>query len=142
MPAILAKGTKLEVGDGATPTEVFTLIAGIRTITGPANERQMIDVTSHDTPGGFMDEMGGLKRWGALSFELLWDPANVQHQQLWDDYVEDTVRNYKLIFPDTSATTLTFSGFIGPNPITAPYDGALTKTCEVVIKANPAPVWS
>ena len=33
--AIFAKGTQLKVGNGATPTEVFTLIPGIRTITGP-----------------------------------------------------------------------------------------------------------
>ena len=65
--AIFAKGTELKVGDGATPTEVFTLIPGIRTITGPSMSAEVIDITSHDTPGGFRDKMQGLKDWGVLS---------------------------------------------------------------------------
>lgn len=142
MPAIFAKGTQLKVGDGATPTEAFSLIPGIRTINGPSNERMLIDITSHDTPGSFVDEMPGLKRRGTLSFEFLWDPGETLHQQLEEDWETDVVRTYQLIFTDPAHHTLTFSGFIGPTPITAPYDGALTRNCDIVIKANPAPVWS
>jgi predicted secreted protein len=140
--AIFAKGTQLKVGNGATPTEVFTLIPGVRTITGPSMSAEQIDITSHDTPGGFRDKMQGLKDWGVLSFELLWEPENTQHQQLFDDYVAGTVRNYTLTYPDTPATTLTFAGFVGNNPTSAPFDGALTKTAEIVIMGSPAPTWS
>jgi predicted secreted protein len=140
--AIFAKGTQLKVGDGATPTEVFTLIPEIRSITGPSMSAEVIDVTSHDTPGGFRDKMQGLKDWGVLSFEMLWVPNNPKHLQLFSDYVAGTQRNYKLVVPDAVSTTLSFRGFVGNNPTTAPFDGALTKTVEIVIMGSPAPTYS
>jgi predicted secreted protein len=140
--AVFAKGTQLKVGNSATPTEVFTLIPGIRSITGPSMSAETIDITSHDTPGSFRDKMQGLKDWGVLSFDLLWEPDNVQHQQLFDDYKAGTERNYELIYPDTGSTKLSFKGFVGNNPTTAAYDGALTKTAEIVIKGSPAPTFS
>jgi len=140
--AIFAKGTQLKVGDGATPTEAFTLIPGIRSITGPSMAAEVIDITSHDTPGGFRDKMQGLKDWGMLSFELLWDPGQLKHQQLFTDYTTGAVRHYKLIYPDAGATTLSFSGFVGNNPSSSPFDGALTKTAEIVIMGSPMPTWT
>jgi predicted secreted protein len=141
MAAIFAKGTQLKVGDGAA-VEAFALIPGIRSITGPSMSADVIDVTSHDTPGGFRDKIQGLKDWGTLSFELLWDPADARHQQLFDDYVAGTVRHYKLTYPDVGNTTLSFSGFVSNNPTSAPFDGALTKTAEIVIMGSPMPTWA
>jgi predicted secreted protein len=137
--AIFAKGSQLKVGNGATPTEVFTTIPEIRTISGPSMSAEQIDVTSHDTPGGFRDKIQGLKDWGVLTCEVLWVPNNVQHLQLFDDYVAGTVRHYKLTVPDANQTTLNFSAFIGNNPTSIPFDGALTKSVEFVIVGAPAP---
>jgi predicted secreted protein len=142
MGATFAKGTKLEVGDGATPTEAFALIHGIRTITGPTMSADKIDITSHDTPGNFRNHMQGLKDWGMLSFELLWDPADEQHQQLFDDYTTGAVRNYKLTYPDVAGTSLAFAGWVGNNPTSSPFDGALTKTAEIIIMGDPMPTWT
>lgn len=141
MSAVFAKGTQLKVGDGATPTEVFTLIPGVRSITGPSMSAEVIDITSHDTPGQFRDKMQGLKDWGMLSFELLWDPTSAQHQGLFDDYVAGTVKHYTLTYPTDPPTTISFSGFVGNNPTSSPFDGALTKTAEIVIMADPMPTW-
>jgi predicted secreted protein len=137
--AIFAKGSQLKVGDGATPTELFTLIPEIRTISGPTMSAEQIDVTSHDTPGGFRDKIQGLKDWGVLNCEMLWVPSDLQHKQLFDDYVAGTVRNYQLTVPDTVTTTLNFAAFIGNNPTQIPFDGALTKNVEFVIVGNPPP---
>ena len=53
-----------------------------------------------------------------------------------------TVRNYTLTYPDTDNTTLTFAGFVGNNPDPRPFDGALTKTAEIVIMGSPMPTWT
>ena len=137
--AIFAKGSQLKAGDGATPTEVFTLIPEIRQITGPSMSAEQIDVTSHDTPGGFRDKIQGLKDWGTLTCEMLWVPNNVQHLQLFNDYVAGTIRHYTLTVPDADETTLNFSGFVGNNPTSIPFDGALTKSVEIIIVGSPAP---
>ena len=140
--AIFAKGTQLKVGDGAEPTEGFTLIPEIRSITGPSMSAEVIDVTSHDTPGGFRDKMQGLKDWGVLSFEMLWVPSNAQHLALFADYVSGAQRHYTLTVPDADLTTLNFTGFVGNNPTSAPFDGALTKTVEIIIMGSPAPTYT
>jgi predicted secreted protein len=137
--AIFAKGSQLKVGDGVTPTEGFTLIPEIRNISGPTMSAEQIDVTSHDTPGGFRDKIQGLKDWGVLNCEMLWVPSDPKHLQLFDDYVAGTVRNYQLTVPDAVATTLNFAAFIGNNPTQIPFDGALTKNVEFVIVGSPAP---
>jgi predicted secreted protein len=137
--AIFAKGSQLKVGDGVTPTEGFTLIPEIRSISGPTQSAEQIDVTSHDTPGGFRDKIQGLKDWGVLNCEMLWLPGDPKHLQLFNDYVAGTVRHYKLTVPDALATTLNFSAFIGNNPTQIPFDGALTKNVEFVIVGSPPP---
>jgi predicted secreted protein len=137
--AIFAKGSQLMVGDGVTPTEGFTPIPEVRSISGPTMSAEQIDVTSHDTPGGFRDKIQGLKDWGVLNCEMLWVPSDPNHLQLFDDYVAGTVRHYKLTVPDAVATTLNFSGFVGNNPTQIPFDGALTKNVEIVIVGSPAP---
>jgi predicted secreted protein len=140
--AVFAKGTQLKVGDGATPTEMFTLIPEVRSITGPSMSAETIDVTSHDTPGGFRDKIQGLKDWGTLSFEMLWAPSHTQHQQLFDDYISGEVRNYTLTYPTVPPTTLTFAGWVGNNPTSSPFDNALSKTVELNIMGSPAPTWT
>jgi predicted secreted protein len=140
--AIFAKGSQLKAGNGAIPTEVFTTIPEIRTISGPSMSAEQIDVTSHDTPGGFRDKIQGLKDWGVLTCEMLWVPDNAQHLQLFNDYVAGTVRHYKLTVPDADQTTLNFSGFVGNNPTSIPFDGALSKSVEIIIVGAPAPTYT
>jgi predicted secreted protein len=139
--AVFAKGTQVKASD-MTVTPVFTLIPEIRSISGPTMGAEQIDVTSHDTPSGFRDFIQGLKTWGVFSFEMLWVPNNVQHLQLFNDFVAGTVRNYKVTVPDDDLTTFNFSGFVGNNPTQAPFDGALTKTVEIIIKGDPLPTYT
>ena len=50
--AIAAYGTLLKLGDGGTP-ENFTTIAEVRDIGGPELGADVVDVTSHDSPGAW-----------------------------------------------------------------------------------------
>jgi predicted secreted protein len=136
--ATFAKGTQLQAGDGAA-SEVFTLIPEVRSITGPSMSADVLDATSHDTPGGFRDKKQGLKDWGTLSFEMLWIPSNAMHLQLFADYKAGTERNYKVIYPNVGNTTFSFRGFVSNNPMSAPFDQLLTKTVELVILGSPEP---
>jgi len=136
--ATFAKGTQLKA---EVTTGVFTLIPEIRSITGPGMSADILDATSHDTPGGFRDKKQGLKDWGTLSFEMLWIPANAMHQLLYADFsVSPGIeRNYKLIFPNAGLTTFSFKGFVNSMPITAPFDQLLSMNVEITILGSPAP---
>lgn len=90
-------GTKFQRGDGASP-EVFATIGEATNISGPALERDTIDVTSHDSTNGFREWVGGLKDGGEVSFEVNYDPSI--HNVLYDDLNDTQPRNYKVILPD------------------------------------------
>jgi predicted secreted protein len=96
MAAKKAIGTLLQVGDGASP-EVFTTIGGLSSITGPNFTSNSIDVTSHDTTGGFREKITGLKDAGQISGTLFFDCSLSQHQALLDDYKANTAKNYRLV---------------------------------------------
>jgi len=103
MAAKKAINSALQVGDGASP-EVFTTIGGLSSITGPNFTSNTIDVTSHDTTGGFREKITGLKDAGSISGTLFFDAALAQHQALLDDYKANTKKNYRLVLATFNPT--------------------------------------
>jgi|SRR5262245_27453353 len=104
--AIHAKGTILAVGDGATPTEVFTAIAECKSITGPQFEGATIDVTTHSTAGNYREFKANILDPGSLDFEINFVGTNTQHKDLLDDQAAQTERNYKLTTKDAAVFIL------------------------------------
>ena len=90
-------GTRFERGDGGTP-ETFDLIGEATDISGPEQERDTIEVTSHQSPNGFREWVGGLSDGGEVSFEVRYDPA--LHNVLQDDFADPQPRNYRIVLPD------------------------------------------
>ncbi|HEX5277564.1 MAG TPA: phage tail tube protein [Fluviicoccus sp.] len=103
------KGIELQVGNGATPTETFTACAQIVDISeapGGATTKS-IDVTTLDDT--FSQKDGGATLdAGSVKFEVLYDPANTQHQALKDGV--GTRKNFKNVLPD--GTEYAYSGVI------------------------------
>lgn len=97
MSGIDAFGIALQRGDGATPTEAFAAIAKVTNLSGPEIERETYDVTSHDSPNGWREFIGGLKDGGEVSVEINYDPR--VHDDLIDDFEDTNPRNYKMVFP-------------------------------------------
>jgi predicted secreted protein len=141
MAGILAKGTQLRAG-GLVTMGASVLITGVRNITGPGTIADVLDATSMDTPGQFRDKAQGLKDWGTLACDCLWDPANAMHLQIFNDFVAGAERWYELIFPDPGTTTFTFKGFINSCPVTAAFDQLLTRSFEITIKGDPLPTFA
>lgn len=48
-------GTLLKVGDGASPTEAFTAIAEVKSISGPSMSMETIDATHMESPSGYRE---------------------------------------------------------------------------------------
>src|SRR5690606_8787721 len=102
-------GTQFLRGDGGDP-EVFVAIGEVTDITGPEMERETIDVTSHDSPDGYREHIGGLKDGGEVSFEVNYDPD--LHNILEGDFADSQPRNYKIQLPATPGGAWVFGGFI------------------------------
>jgi len=128
------RGTTLQRGDGADP-EVFTAIANVTSIEGPQMERETIDVTAHDTPNGWMEFVGGLKDAGEVELEINYDPA--EHDALVADFDDEEPRNYRLVFPDSAATTWQFKAILTEFSVEAPYDDKLVANVTFKVTGKP-----
>lgn len=137
--AATAHGTLFNIGDGASP-EGFTLIPGVQRVNAPDIRTEFIDVTSHDSVGAFREFFPGLKDGETVTAEILWRPSNAVHQGIRDDGYAATIRNWRIVFPDTSENTCDFAGYVSGFPGQANAAEVLRNTLGV--KVTGLPVWS
>lgn len=122
-----ALGTQLQMATVAAPT-VFTTVAQLTSIEGPGGDTDEIDVTTHDSSGGFRETLAGFKDPGEISIEGVLDASAATHDGttgLASLYTSGVTVNWKLILPDTGASTLTFPGWVKNFTISSSFDDAL-----------------
>lgn len=108
--ALEAQGMDLKMGNGATPTEVFTSIPEITTMSGPGGSAAVKDTTSLlDTA---KTKRMGLADEGQISFDINYIPADTQHAALRAARAARTLHNFQLVFTDSPATTWDFAGYV------------------------------
>jgi predicted secreted protein len=129
--AISAFGTLLKIGDGASP-EVFTTIAEVKDVSGPALNSRTTEVTSHGSPHAVVEKIITLLEIGNITFDLNWVPGGVTHLQLITDWYAKTKRNFQVVFPDAGSFTILFPAAISFEP-TAPVEGALTASVTLEV---------
>lgn len=108
-------GTQLQADDGLG---VFTTIAQLETVTLPEETRGSEDVPTHDQAVGEIADkiVDALFSIGEMAFTVVKDFADGTHDGTTglDSYVSDTEsRDFQLVLPDASGTTITVSGWIG-----------------------------
>lgn len=127
----------MKVGDGAIP-EVFTTIFEITDINGPNLSVDKIDTTNHSSPGGFRQKVAGLIDAGDISFSVNFVPTATTHNAstgllYW--LKNKTVKNWQLVFPDTTAWTL--PAFLTKFQPKEPVDGKLSADVALTISGQP-----
>lgn len=124
--ATTSQGVQLRRGDGATPTEGFTLIAEIQNINGPNESTKQIDVTNLDSEA--REYINGLIDGGEVSFDGNFVGSNAQQQGLRDDMVDGVLRNFELALADddTNPTTISFSAIVTAFGIKSAVDTQVT----------------
>ena len=106
-----------------------TEIAQITSISGPGLSLDTEDVTEHDGDG-WEEVVATILRSGEVTFDIAYDPAAATHKYaaggLLHDLVLRTATAYSIVFPDTAATTWTFSAFVTGFQPDMPVGDALT----------------
>lgn len=141
MAAKFPKGSEMQVDTATAAPATFETIPGVRSISLAGLTAEQLDTTSHDTASGFRDKIQGLKDWGTVSFELLWDPSLATHAQLFDDFKTGKERQYQIVINSQGAevATFAFTGFVQNYPFQVPFDALLTASVELAIKGDPEP---
>lgn len=132
MTNINAFGTKLYRGGTAG-----TAIAQVDNITGPGLKLNTLDVTNHDSTGGWQEFIGGLKDGGDVKLDINYDPAGATHKAaaggLLTDLTAGTALAYALKFPDAATTTWTFSAIVTSFEPKAPANNKLTASVTLKV---------
>ena len=109
-----AFGTRLyrlrEDGSAQNFPEDWDRITNAMNIQRPSLERDDIEVTDHDSPGGVREYIPGLRDGGTVSADLNWRPG---HDELvMEDYESDRVWTYRIVFPTRQKHAWTFPAFV------------------------------
>lgn len=111
MAAIESQGTQLKRGDGGDPTEVFTAIGRVVSISGVGNGSSTeIDITDLSSTG--KEYLLGLKDEGEVTVTLNLDTGDTMQSGLRTDRDNRTLRNFELALTDSGNTVISFAAYI------------------------------
>ena len=137
--AVQSQGTLLQVGDGATPTENFATVLGVKDIDGPGLTHSEIDVTSQDSVG-WKEVISGLKDGATLKFDVTFNPNEATHNEvngLLAKYLDGVTRHWRLVFPVSPARRWLVNGFLKDFSMKEPVDGAIVASVSIRLTGQP-----
>lgn len=115
--AILAQGTLFKI-ESDTSADSFATVPEVMKLGCPNQKFDILDVTSHDSSGGFREYIPGLIDGENATAEVNWVPSNAIHIQLRDDSLDRTLKSFQFVFPGggTGATLDVTAYVVGINP--------------------------
>jgi predicted secreted protein len=139
--AFWAFGSALQLGDGAT-SEAFTSIAEITELLAFDMNRDVIDVTSHNSTDKYREKIPGLRDAGSIGVKANWLPNNVTQDEttgILASFNTDTLHNWKIVLPGSIATA-SFAGFVSKIKADLPLEeqGVLEFSIEISGKVTVA----
>jgi hypothetical protein len=110
---VVGATTLLKFGNGATPTEVFTTIPGVRTVPPPSKSRSYLEVTPIDYPLDSTQEITVPGEGAEYNFELNDLTGNTVQQEFLDIVDGEEECNMQVVYPNgrTIPFRLKFSGW-------------------------------
>jgi len=106
--AVVAQGTLVKRGDGGDPTEIFTDITNVVSVTAPSGSAQVIDVTNLSSTA--KEKCIGLPDNGQMTLNINYDSTDAEQTGLRDDRDAGTSRNFEVVFSDASQAA--FAGYV------------------------------
>ena len=94
------QGTQLKRQD--PDTLAWDLVPQVLVTSFGSVTTEFDDITNHDSPLGFREKAATLKDPGNIPCELIFNPAEAMHQQLFDDNVDGTLLSWRVILPDAA----------------------------------------
>lgn len=103
-----AQGVVLKAGAAASPT---TIVDGLKEIQFTGGERQMIDVTNHNSSTAKEQIPAKLRAARGLEFTIFYDPADTQHERMRAACEAKTLEYLTVVLPDLGTAQWAFSGY-------------------------------
>ncbi len=120
-------------GIGSTLTRNGDTIAEVLSISGPGMTREMIDVTSLGSTGGYREKIPSFRDAGDMSLSMNY--TKTSYTLMKTDFESDVIQTYELTLPDGS--TLSFDGYVAEQPLTIDVDNQITMDVTITISGEP-----
>lgn len=132
-------GVTLSVSDVSPAVTPTNTVGAITAFTPPNPTRDIIDVTSSDSPNMAREFIAGLIDYGEAGFDMLWEINNTADALLRAIILERKPRTWRATFNQFSPVrTVTFLGYLTGYERSAPLEDKMTAT--ITIKVTGAPV--
>lgn len=127
--AMSGVGTIVQRWNGSASWDV---IAEVTNISGPGMSRDLIEVTSLDSTGGYREFIGGFRDGGTLVLSMNYTKEGLE--SFHSDFESEEAQYYEVVLPD--GESFEFEGFVQEFPLTIPTDAQISM--EVTIKISGA----
>jgi len=128
--AISGVGTRVRRWDGSDWADV----AEINSVTGPNKTRDVIDVTSLDSTGGYREFIAGFRDSGTVSLPMNF--TRETYDLMNADFEDQDKQNYEIVLPDTEDTTFEFIGLVTELGLGVPIDDKITADCTIKVSGK------
>jgi len=143
MPGKAAFGAVLSFGT-STGTATTATLTNVTNISGFDGETETIDVTSHDSSGGYREKVGSFLDLGQVTVDFNFDPNSATHRATTGGimYLRDqrTIVPWVLTFPGSPVHKVAFMGFVKSVPFDVPFDDKLSGS--VTIETSGSATWT
>ena len=112
----------------------------VRSIEGPVLDAPFEDVTHMESPSGYREYIVTLRDPGEVTLTINFDPKNVVHQNLLDDFVNNTLSAYTLAWAGAGQPTWSFSAYVSRIAPSSPSDAA--RSAVVTLRVSGAVTFS
>jgi hypothetical protein len=127
--AKIGHGSQLKVGDGVTPTEGFTAVNGVISISDGSDKADILDSTDMGTSGNHRTFVGGLVDEGDVTVKMNLIPGDTTQTGL--RALKGTTNNYQVV--DIAGETAKFAGILQSFTKDRPDDKFMTITAKIKI---------
>jgi hypothetical protein len=134
MSQVIGHGSQLELGNGASGTEIFLPISGVLSIDLGSNKVDTHDKTDMGTPTNKRVFIGGLENSGDISVKLNVKPGDASQLAL-ATAKDGLEHNFKAIYPG-AIRTIFFAGIITSIDESIPDDKLPTYSVKIQISGD------
>ena len=137
MAYLKSQGCKIYVMDTTASPNAYAEIGQVVSISGPDGSVPEVDVTHLSSTG--KEYIGGLPDFGNVAMEVIWDPASAtaKHDDIWTDFLAQTVAGYQIRLTDSPQSTITFNAYPSQYSVNLAVDDKVGATISLRVTGAP-----
>lgn len=101
----------------------YTTIGGLKSVPFPRLSTDVQDSTDHEAASGFRTRVPTLNSLDPFTVEVFYDSSDATQDQMVQDQIAHTVRNYKIIGVDAGDDDWAFAAYVTGFEVTGEVDG-------------------